>query len=179
MVRKFGLIPAREVAHLLTAPLDPYTYLPFFTSMFLHGGWIHILGNMLYLWVFGDNVEDIMGRLRFIVFYLTTGLIGGLAHVWINADSSIPTIGASGAIAGVLGAYFVCFPRARVLTLVPIFFFITLVELPAVLFLFLWFGLQFLSGVAALKVPGEAVAWWAHIGGFISGALLVHLFRHR
>ncbi|RDV84053.1 rhomboid family intramembrane serine protease [Ammonifex thiophilus] len=179
LVRTLGVVPARELGHLALAPFSLETYFPFLTSMFLHGGWIHVLGNMLYLWVFGDNVEDIMGHFRFLVFYLFTGFIGGLLHVWMNPDSHVPTIGASGAVAGVLGAYFVSFPHSRVLTLVPIFIFITLVELPAVLFLFLWFGLQLLSGVASLGVPGEPVAWWAHIGGFVSGAVLVHVFRRR
>jgi membrane associated rhomboid family serine protease len=177
LARTFGLVPARELPALLHHPFSPATYVPFLTAMFLHGGWFHVLGNMLYLWVFGDNVEDTLGRPRFLFFYLLTGFAGSLAHILTSPGIAIPTIGASGAVAGVLGAYFVSFPRARVLTLLPIFVFITLVELPAVLFLFLWFGMQLLSGVASLAIPGQTVAWWAHVGGFLSGALLIQFFR--
>jgi len=178
LVRWYGVIPARDLPHLLAHPFSVDAYTPFVTAIFLHGGWFHVLGNMLYLWVFGDNVEDSMGRGRFILFYLLVGFAGSLAHIFANPDSSMPTIGASGAVAGILGAYFISFPRSRVLALLPLFIFFTLVEIPAVLFLILWFGMQLLSGVASLAVTGQTVAWWAHIGGFLAGVLLIRLFRH-
>ncbi|MEW6173708.1 MAG: rhomboid family intramembrane serine protease [Bacillota bacterium] len=170
-----GVIPARDLTALLHNPLNLTAYIPFFTAMFLHGGWFHVLGNMLYLWVFGDNIEDSMGRGRFIIYYLLTGVIGSVAHIFANPGSAVPTIGASGAIAGVLGGYLVSFPRSRVLTLVP-FFFVFLVEIPATFFIVLWFGMQLLNGVASIAIPGETVAWWAHIGGFVSGAILIRFF---
>jgi membrane associated rhomboid family serine protease len=141
-------------------------------SMFLHGGWAHLLGNMLYLWIFGDNVEDRLGHLKYLVFYLACGWAATLAHAWANPQSAMPAIGASGAIAGVLGAYLVIFPRARVLTLIPLGFFLRLTELPAVIVLGLWFVLQLFSGVASLgarTAEAGGVAWWAHIGGFAVG----------
>jgi len=150
------------------------------TSMFLHGGWLHLIGNMLSLWIFGDNVEDRLGHGRFIVFYLLCGTLAALAHVWADPYSPIPTIGASGAIAGVMGAYFVLYPHSRIITLLPIFIFIQIVEVPAVVFLGLWFLLQLVSGVGSQLVAatGEAaggIAFWAHVGGFAVGALLVKL----
>ncbi|MDR7544626.1 MAG: rhomboid family intramembrane serine protease [Armatimonadota bacterium] len=150
------------------------------TSMFLHGSWVHLGGNMLYLWVFGDNVEDAMGHAAFLVFYLLTGTLAALAHVVTHPASATPLVGASGAIAGVLGAYFVLYPRARILSLVFVVFLIRLVELPASLVLLLWFVLQVFQGVAALAAPHvETVAWWAHVGGFVAGAVLVPLFVRR
>ncbi|MDQ3990708.1 MAG: rhomboid family intramembrane serine protease, partial [Actinomycetota bacterium] len=136
-----------------------------FTSMFLHGGWLHIGGNMLYLWVFGNNVEDRMGSVTFLLFYLGAGVAAALAQIGADAQSTIPMIGASGAIAGCLGAYLVMFPRHKVLTLVPIFFFLHLMELPAVLVLGFWFVLQALQGIGALGGDPRGVAWFAHIGG--------------
>jgi membrane associated rhomboid family serine protease len=148
-------------------------------SMFLHGGLLHIGGNMLYLWIFGDNIEDRLGHFRYLLFYLLCGFGATLAHAFFSAGSRIPAIGASGAIAGVLGAYLILYPRARVLTLIPIFFFITLRELPAVLILGLWFVLQLFSGVGSLGVTDAqdvgGVAWFAHIGGFVCGILLIVL----
>jgi membrane associated rhomboid family serine protease len=150
--------------------------------MFLHGGWFHLLGNMLYLWVFGDNVEDRIGHGGYLLFYLAAGAAGSLSHIAANPQSAVPTIGASGAIAGILGAYFIFFPRAKVLTLIPIGIFITTAYLPAYLFLVLWFFLQvfnaFLSG---LSTATETVAWWAHIGGFVLGFAVgaFTLFRQR
>lgn len=142
-------------------------------SMFLHGGWMHLLGNMLYLWIFGDNVEDRFGHVRFLIFYLFCGWIATLAHAYLNTSSSIPTVGASGAISGVLGAYLVLYPRARVVALIPMGFFTRITTLPALLVLGLWFVLQLFSGVAGLGLRESAgVAWWAHIGGFAAGALI-------
>jgi len=147
-----------------------------FVSMFLHGGLLHIGGNMLYLWIFGDNIEDRLGHFRYLVFYLTCGFIATLSHAFFNPASTVPSIGASGAIAGVLGAYLVLFPSARVTTLIPIFFFITIRELPAVFILGFWFVLQFFSGVGSLGAQNVGgVAYFAHIGGFVAGMILVLL----
>lgn len=158
----------------------PDAWLGLLTSIFLHGSWAHLGGNMLYLWIFGDNVEDVMGHGRFLAFYLITGMIAGLAHVATSPSSTVPLIGASGAIAGVLGAYVILYPRARILSLLILGIFVRLAELPAVLVLSLWFVLQLLSGVVALGAPGIAtVAWWAHIGGFLAGILLLPLFAGR
>ena len=149
------------------------------TSMFLHGGWLHFLGNMLYLWIFGDNVEDRVGHGRFIVFYLTCGLAATLAQVVSNPTSVVPMVGASGAIAGVMGAYFVLFPRSRVLTLLPLFIFWELIEVPAILFLGFWFLLQLLSGVGSVGAGQDVsgIAFWAHIAGFATGAVAIFFFR--
>ena len=149
--------------------------------MFLHGGWVHLLGNMLYLWIFGDNIEDKLGHARFIVFYLLCGIGAAVGQIAANPLSDVPMVGASGAIAGILGAYMLLFPRSRVVTLVPIFFFFYFIEIPAILFLGLWFLMQFLYGTLTLStetsVSGGGVAWWAHVGGFITGAGLVFPFR--
>jgi membrane associated rhomboid family serine protease len=151
-------------------------------SMFLHGGWAHIAGNMLYLWIFGDNVEDRVGHVGYVFFYLFCGFAATLAHAFANPSSAVPAIGASGAIAGVLGAYLVMFPRARVITLIPLGFFLRLAELPAILVLGMWFLLQLLSGTASLAgaaAGGGGVAWWAHIGGFAAGGVIGLFFRNR
>ena len=153
-----------------------------FTSMFLHGGWAHLIGNMWYLWIFGDNVEDRLGPARYLLFYLTAGVVSALVHYASNRASMVPTVGASGAIAGVLGAYAVAFPRARVVTLVPLVIFFQLVTLPALLVLGLWFVFQLFTGTLALAgTPGGGgVAWWAHIGGFVFGGVaMAFLNRHR
>jgi membrane associated rhomboid family serine protease len=151
-----------------------------FASMFLHGGWMHLFGNMWFLYLFGDNVEDAMGHFRFLLFYLLSGLAATFAHVAVNPLSPIPIVGASGAISGVVGAYFVMFPTARVLTLVPVFFFVDIVVLPALVFIGLWFLFQFWSGVLSLAVQHMGgVAWWAHIGGFIAGIVLAPIMRER
>lgn len=151
-----------------------------FTSMFLHGGWLHLGGNMLYLWIFGNNVEDSMSRPRFLVFYLLCGVAAALAQGLVNTSSEIPIVGASGAIAGVLGAYLVLYPRARILSLVFLGWFIRLVELPAMLVLTLWFVLQLAQGFVSLATPGvQTVAFWAHVGGFVAGLLLIRLFVAR
>ena len=153
------------------------------TSMFLHGGWGHILGNALFLWVFGNNIEDSMGHLRFLVFYLVCGVAAAVAHVLVDPASPVPTVGASGAISGVLGAYLVLYPRVRVKTLVPIIVFFTIVRLPAWAILLLWFGYQVIAGLPQLLTVSQevsgGVAVWAHVGGFVAGALLVKLFEDR
>jgi membrane associated rhomboid family serine protease len=174
-VYAYGLVPARLV-YWDGNPLDVERFLPLLTSMFWHGGWMHLLGNMLYLWIFGDNVEDKLGHARFLIFYLLSGIAAALTQVALSPDSTLPTVGASGAIAGVLGAYLVSFPRGRVLTLVPIFFLPWLVEIPAVAFLALWFVAQLFSGFVSLGEPATGgVAWWAHVGGFVAGVVLVKL----
>jgi membrane associated rhomboid family serine protease len=144
-------------------------WLTLITCVFLHGGWLHFLGNMWFLYIFGDNVEDRLGHLAYAALYLGTGLIAGLSHLIVNFDSAAPTIGASGAIAGVMGAYLVMFPHSRVVTLIPLIFLWPVVELPASLFLSFWFLMQFWSGAFASGAEATGVAWWAHIGGFVAG----------
>jgi len=146
------------------------------TSMFLHGGWMHLIGNMWFLWVYGDNVEDVLGHGKYLAFYLLCGVAAALTQYAVSPDSHVPTLGASGAIAGVMGAYLIKFPHSRILTLIPIFFFFTTIEIPAVLILLYWFALQFFSGIGSVgysQVSQGGVAWFAHIGGFISGMLLI------
>lgn len=176
----FGLVPARyshpDWALAVGFPIDDFW--PFITSQFLHGGWLHIIGNMWTLWIFGDNVEDRMGPWRFLAFYLITGIIAGLTHWFTNPDSVLPTVGASGAIAGVLGAYFVLFPKARIIGVVPIFFWPFFIELPAVAYLLLWFVTQIFAGTMAGLSNEDVggVAFWAHVGGFIAGMALRWVF---
>lgn len=168
----FGVVPDRIVTIATEYPsMIQWAVYPFFTSLFLHGGWLHLLGNMLFLYIFGDNVEGALGHIRYLVFYLACGLAASLTHFALNLSSPVPTVGASGAIAGVLGAYFLLFPRARIVTLVPIFYFLQIMEIPAFVFLGFWFLLQFLSGSAALFTSQTTggIAWWAHIGGFVAG----------
>jgi len=173
-INTYGAIPAR----VLAAVNGEYPLIegvaPIFTSIFLHGGWLHLIGNMWFLWVFGDNVEDELGHFPYLVFYIACGVIASLAHIFSGPDSAVPVVGASGAIAGVMGAYLIRFPMARIVTLIPLFLFFTTVEIPAFVMLFYWLGIQLLSGTMTL---GEAstggVAWWAHVGGFAAGALLI------
>jgi rhomboid family protein len=151
-------------------------FFPIVTSMFLHSGWAHILGNMLFLWIFGDNVEDYFGHAGYFFFYFLCGIAAGLFHIVFNLQSTVPALGASGAISGVMGAYAVLFPRAKILTLVLIF----LVPIPAIFILGYWFLLQFLEGVGSLgSIASGGVAWWAHIGGFVFGALLTWAIKRR
>ena len=166
----WGLVPAA------------FSWVAVFTSMFLHGGFLHIIGNMLYLWIFGDNVEDRMGHGRFLVFYLLCGVAAALAQTITAPDSVIPMVGASGAIAGVMGAYFVLYPKSRIVTLIPIFFFFQVIEVPAILFLGIWFLMQFLSGVGSIATavagePAGGIAFWAHVAGFVAGMSGVIVFR--
>jgi membrane associated rhomboid family serine protease len=154
--------------------------IPLFTSMFLHGGWVHLLGNMLYLWIFGDNVEDRLGHGRYLFFYVFCGIAGTLVHGFIHAGSKVPTIGASGAIAGVLGAYLYLFPRARIRTLLVFLFFFRIVRIPAILLLAYWILIQTYSGMSELEAgAGTGVAWFAHIGGFACGFLLMILMKKK
>jgi len=152
------------------------------TSMFLHGGWLHIIGNMWFLWIFGDNVEDILGHWKYLLFYLLCGVAAAVSHMTLNANSHAPTIGASGAIAGVMGAYLVKFPRARITTLVPVFIFLTTFELPAAFVLAYWFIFQIFSGfgsIAYSRLSEGGVAWFAHVGGFLAGILLIYILPTR
>jgi membrane associated rhomboid family serine protease len=193
-----GLIAVNTLAFLFQVSLDPFTrndfvfafglvpdhfsWLAVFTSMFLHGGWMHLIGNMLFLWVLGDNIEDILGHGKFLLFYIACGVAAGLAQYLVNPDSRVPMVGASGAIAGVMGAYMVKFPRARIQTLVFLFVFVTIVEIPAGVMLVYWFVLQFFNGFGSI-VEAHAnrggTAWFAHIGGFVAGFILIRLLRAR
>jgi membrane associated rhomboid family serine protease len=191
-VCELGLIPGE-----LTGMLAPGTPFPMgeglvcltdpgrqlsnmFTSMFLHGSWMHIIGNMWFMWVFGNNIEDSMGRVRFVVFYLLCGIAAALAQVALNPSSGIPMVGASGAISGVMGAYFVLYPRVRVWTLVPIGFFLTSIALPAWTMLLYWIAIQFLGGLFGIFAGAQGgVAFGAHVGGFVAGLILVKLFARR
>jgi len=182
-VMRFGLTPA-----LFWQGGGLERFVPMFTSMFLHGGWWHLISNMLALYIFGDNVEDRLGHLGYVAFYLCAGLVAGAAQLVVSSRSLAPMVGASGAIAGVLGAYLVLYPRARVVTLVPIFFFLRVVQIPAFIYLGFWFVSQLFNGLFALGAMGAVqaggVAWWAHIGGFvfglaISGSLTLGTRRRR
>lgn len=179
-VYRLGVIPAALLGDKTLPPelaMVPPT-LTVFTSMFMHGGWMHLIGNMLYLWIFGNNIEDAMGHVRFVVFYLLCGIAAVFAQALPNMESTIPMIGASGAISGVLGAYLLLFPRAHVLVLVPLGFFTRTMYLPAMLVLGFWFLLQLIN--SALADPGQGgVAFGAHIGGFIAGMVLLPLFKYR
>ncbi|MCJ7663790.1 MAG: rhomboid family intramembrane serine protease [Desulfobacterales bacterium] len=171
----YGLVPARYAEpHIASYFTTSQQMLPFLTSLFLHGGVLHLVGNMWFLYIFGDNVEGQLGHLRYLVFYLLCGLAAGASHLILNWHSNVPTIGASGAIAGVMGAYLMLYPRAKILTLLPIFFFFTFVEVPAFIFLGIWFLFQFLSA-GTTGQPG-GIAWWAHIGGFLFGIVFLKLF---
>jgi len=188
-LREFAVIPVLYFRDIMltgagglreVTPVD--LGVPLFTSMFLHGGWLHLGGNMLYLWIFGDNVEDRLGHGRYFVFYLTCGVAASSAHIVTNATSRVPSLGASGAIAGVLGAYILLYPKARVVALLPLGFFTQMIRLPALFFLGWWFVQQFFYGLASLGVQSAqtgGVAWWAHIGGFVAGAVLVWIFKKR
>ena len=176
---RLGTIPweitnFRELAELPAAyRSDVPNVLTLFTSMFVHGGIFHLLGNMLYLWVFGDNVEAIMGHVRFFLFYIACGLIATLSHIVVEPASTVPMVGASGAISGVLGAYFLRFPRARVHVLFVLFFFIRIARVSALFVLGFWFLMQLFNGFGTLGMEGGGVAWFAHIGGFVAGMLLI------
>lgn len=192
------IIVANLLVFLFEFSLDPYTLNEFiaqyglvpdqfhvsaiFTSMFIHGGWLHVLGNMWFLWIFGDNIEDIMGHEKYLLFYLTCGVVAALTQVFFSGDSHVPMVGASGAIAGVMGAYMVKFPRARILTLIPIIIFFTWLEIPAWFMLIYWFGMQLFSGVGSISNTQYAqggTAFFAHVGGFVAGMILVNLLAKR
>ncbi|MCH2212877.1 MAG: rhomboid family intramembrane serine protease [Fuerstiella sp.] len=202
LVERYGMIPTRIVnpdqtvdvidrvivqtpfgdrIREISRPVAPAGVIPWLTTLtciFLHGGWMHIIGNMWMLWIFGDNVEDRMGHRWYLLFYVFCGMVASASHMLIDTGSTVPTIGASGAIAGVMGAYMVLYPRAQVLSIVPIFFFIQMIVLPAPVFLGIWFLLQFFQGTfAVISIQSAGVAWWAHIGGFVTGFLIAWLFK--
>ena len=177
----FGIIPARYTVPQIAQQQSPSgLFIPLFTAMFLHGGWLHLAGNMLFLFVFGRSMEDRFGHLRFLLIYFLGGLAGALVHIVLNTGSTVPTIGASGAIAGVLGAYFISYPGARITTLIPVLFFFWTIKLPAIVLLGYWFLLQFLSGYQMQAIESAThggVAWWAHVGGFVAGFILALILR--
>jgi len=180
--RQFGVVPSHLSAFLAGSPKYPLAaiVIPFFTSMFLHAGWMHVLGNMWFLYIFGDNIEDYLGHFKYLVFYVLCGLFAMATQVAVYPNSNLPTVGASGAIAGVLGAYFILYPRARVLT----WFFVFVFYVPAWIMLGYWFVLQFLAGAVTLSVAQTGrdvggVAVWAHVGGFVAGLVMVKLFPER
>jgi membrane associated rhomboid family serine protease len=178
LVAAFAFVPKRFLLDLA----NPYEYLTLFTSMFMHGGWAHLFSNMLALYIFGDNVEDRMGSGRYLVFYLLSGLAAAFVHLFFNASSPVPTVGASGAISGVLAAYLIFFPGSRVITLIPVFFLPWFVEIPALFYLGMWFFSQLFNGLFSIAAGVQSfggVAWWAHVGGFMAGLILAPFFARR
>jgi membrane associated rhomboid family serine protease len=182
---QFGVVPA-----WITGAIPSYLHaqqgfslLPIMTSMFLHASWLHVIANMWVLWIFGDNIEDHLGHFLYLIFYLLSGIAASLLHIFFNSASTVPSVGASGAIAGVMGAYFVLYPSARVLTLVPIIFFFSFIWLPAWIVLGYWFVVQFLSGaatsIAYSSQTGGGIAFWAHVGGFVAGVVMIKLLPQR
>ena len=187
-VCRYGAIPAEitgsaagyssvELGPGITCQLGGLTFSAVLTSMFMHGGWLHLIGNMWFLWIFGNNIEDSMGHLRFLLFYVVCGVLASAAHIFSQPGSAIPTVGASGAISGVMGAYLLLYPRVRIYTLFIIIFFIRVIPVPAWVILLWWFVIQVLSG--SVSMAGAGVAFWAHVGGFVAGLLLVKLFENR
>jgi membrane associated rhomboid family serine protease len=179
-VYQYGAIPAVVFGY---ADLPPElvvvpAYGSLMTSMFLHGGWMHLIGNMMYLWIFGNNIEDVMGHTKFVVFYALCGVLAALSHAAIDSGSTVPMVGASGAISGVLGAYLLLYPRARVLVLIPFGFFSQMIYVPAGIVLGLWFLMQLFSGGMSIGNQGGGVAFFAHIGGFMAGMALIPFFKH-
>lgn len=168
-IQQYALIPS-NIAH-------GYGYITLITSMFIHGGFLHVLGNMLYLWIFGNNIEDTLGHFKFVLFYILSGLGGALGQIIVSPNSQIPIIGASGAVAGILAAYLIMFPTARIATLVPIFLFLQVIRLPAIIVIGFWIVIQFLNGIAVINGQtantGGGIAWFAHIGGFLAGTILI------
>lgn len=181
LLSMFAVIPVRILNPHVWILTFGWPLVTLLTSTFLHGSWTHVIGNMLYLWVFGDNIEDRLGRVRFFLFYVLCGVLANVAHVLANPTSRVPTIGASGAVAGVLGAYILSYPRARVLTLVPVGLIVPAVRVPAWAYLGLWFVLQLVSGLAPIWAQEltQTVAFWAHISGFLTGIALVRLLSGR
>ncbi len=173
LVSVMGAIPY-EITHI---HLNPKVSLTLITSLFLHGSILHLLGNMLYLWIFGNNIEDAVGHIKFVLFYLITGVAASMTHILLNTDSMVPVIGASGAISGVMGAYFLFYPRAKVLTLIPFFIFIRIIKVPAFFFLGFWMLFQVISGINVSQSGEAGIAWFAHIGGFAAGLILAPIFK--
>ena len=182
-VYQFGVVPAHITAALEGSPHLTLAdaFVPILTSMFLHGSWLHIIGNMWVLWIFGDNIEDYLGHFPYLMFYLVTGFAASITHIVLNLQSNMPAVGASGAIAGIMGAYFVLYPRSRVLTIVPLIVFFTFWWLPAWIVLGYWFVIQLLSGttIAVSSSSSGGVAFWAHVGGFVAGIALIKILPER
>ncbi|MGZ4811954.1 MAG: rhomboid family intramembrane serine protease [Terriglobales bacterium] len=178
LFRIFGIVPARYTTVDMASGAT-YQYWPFLTSMFLHSGWWHLIGNMWALWIFGKSVEERLGSLRFVVFYLLSGIAASLTHMMLNPGSTLPSVGASGAISGVMGAYLMMFPTSRIIAVIPVFIFPFFFELPAVVFLGLWFLIQFFGAAASSVAPSQVggVAFWAHVGGFVFGMLTYRFFQ--
>jgi membrane associated rhomboid family serine protease len=178
-INQYGVVPIKVTHYFQSSGLTSIeTFFPFISSTFLHGGFIHLIGNMWFLWIFGDNIEDRLGHFKYLIFYILCGAIASSAHVFFNSQSEVPCVGASGSIAAILGAYMVTFPRARVTTVIPIFFFIQIIELPAVVVIGFWILIQFFSGAVSLTSStsdGGGIAWWAHAGGFVSGIILFYI----
>lgn len=178
LVGQWGMVPPKLNQALNSGVLDPAAYFSLISSLFLHGGWLHLIGNVWFLWLFGYSVEYCLGHTRFAIFYFACGIIASLTQFAFDPTSAVPVIGASGAVSGILGAYVICYPQAKIKTLVPIFFIFTIIEIPAMLFLGLWFFYQVQSG-ASQGMAGAGIAWWAHVGGFIAGMLLNFLLKRR
>lgn len=182
-IHEYGLIPARYAnVRMLLQSFNPASYFPFLSNMFLHGSWFHLLSNMWILWLFGDNIEDRMGHFKYFLFYILSGVAAGFVHFLFNQTSQIPAVGASGAIAGIMGAYLLLFPYSRIITLIPIFVIVPLfVRIPAVLYLIVWFLSQLYAGAVQMFAGGMVggVGWWAHIGGFIAGLLFNRHFLNQ
>jgi membrane associated rhomboid family serine protease len=177
-IMQYGLVPLKIQRYSQIPDLTFIgVFLPFLTSMFLHGGFIHLIGNMWYLWIFGDNIEDKLGHFKYLGFYVICGITASCVHVFFNSQSDTPCVGASGAIAGVLGAYMITFPHARIVTIIPLWFIWPIMELPAMVVLGFWFVIQFFNGAASISASasGGGVAWWAHIGGFVSGIIIFYI----
>lgn len=171
-VGQLGMVPAR-ISHMFRSGLpDAGVIASLFSSLFLHGGWLHLIGNVWFLWLFGHSVEYCLGHFRFLLFYFSCGIIANLTQFAFDPVSTVPVIGASGAVSGILGAYAICFPRAKIQTLVPLFFIFTIIEIPAMLFLGVWFFYQLQGGAVASGMAGAGIAWWAHVGGFLAGVLM-------
>jgi hypothetical protein len=184
LIYQFGVVPSLVTGALAGVPqFNPAAaFVPILTSMFLHASWLHIIGNMWVLWIFGDNIEDYLGHFKYLLFYLACGFAASVAHILLNLNSRVPSVGASGAIAGVMGAYFLLYPKARVLTLVPLIVFFTFWWLPAWIVLGYWFLVQFLSGTStaiAYSSQTGGVAFWAHVGGFVAGLILIKVIPER
>lgn len=178
-IYSYAFIPGLLTERIQNLSIFGFLYPPLITSFFLHGSWFHVIFNMLYLWIFGDNIEDKLGKGRYLLFYFLTGIVANLVQYLSGPASPIPIVGASGAVAGILGAYFITFPRARITSLIFIVFFITIRDIPALYFLLFWFIIQVFNLLSSSGVMGTSVAWWAHIGGFLSGILLMSLLKRR
>lgn len=175
---QYGAVPSWIVGNFLAGNYLT-AIVPMITATFLHGGWLHIISNMLFLWVFGDNVEDKLGHFKYFLFYIAVGFIGNLAQILLSVDTTVPIIGASGAVAGILGAYYMKFPHSRIIALIPLVFIFTLTEVKASIFIFFWFILQLFNGALSLGAMGNSVAYWAHIGGFSGGIILLKIFTKK